>query len=271
MRWPSPWGEGFPGWHIECSVMSTKYLGDEFDIHGGGLDLIFPHHECEIAQAEGAGKGFARVWMHWNMLTLEGEKMAKSKDHFVTLADLFTEFDPIVVRFHLLRAHYRSVSDFSQEALHSSAQGLRRLREAHRLLRERGGEGAGDDAALTEYREAFAAAMEDDLNTPQAIAALFDAVREVHARGDDAAPEWSRGAAAAFETLLEGALGVPLEPAGSEDRKDLLAGVVEMLLEQRRHARTARDFATADAIRNRLEELGVTVEDSAEGSRWRLS
>jgi cysteinyl-tRNA synthetase len=151
--------------------MSTKYLGDEFDIHGGGLDLIFPHHECEIAQAEGAGKAFARVWMHWNMLTLEGEKMAKSKGHFVTLAHLFAEFDPIVVRFHLLRSHYRSVSEFSNEALHGSAQGLKRLREAHRLLREHGGAGPGEQDALDEYRQAFTKAMEDDLNTPQAVAA----------------------------------------------------------------------------------------------------
>lgn len=270
MRWPSPWGEGFPGWHIECSVMSTKYLGDEFDIHGGGLDLIFPHHECEIAQAEGAGKAFARVWMHWNMLTLEGEKMAKSKGHFVTLTDLFAEFDPIVVRFHLLRSHYRSVSDFSHEALHGSAQGLKRLREAHRLLRERGGEGAGDQDALDPYRQAFTKAMEDDLNTPQAIAALFDAVREVHANIDAASAEWSQGAATMFETLLEDALGVPVASSRAEDRGELVAGVVEMLLEQRQQARAARDFATSDLIRNRLEELGVAVEDSVEGSRWRL-
>ena len=271
MRWPSPWGEGFPGWHIECSVMSTKYLGDEFDIHGGGLDLIFPHHESEIAQAEAAGKPFARVWMHWNMLTLEGEKMAKSKGHFVTLEELFAEFDPIVVRFHLLRAHYRSVSEFSQESLHSSEQGLRRLRDAHRLLRERGGDGPGDDDALDGFRRAFAEAMDDDLNTPQAIAALFDAVREVHARGADASAEWSRGAAAMLETHLEEVLGVPVAAAGTDARADLLGGVVEMLLDQRRQARIARDFATADAIRNRLEDLGVTVEDAAEGSRWRLS
>ena len=271
MRWPSPWGEGFPGWHIECSVMSTKYLGDEFDIHGGGLDLIFPHHECEIAQAEGAGKGFARVWMHWNMMTLEGEKMAKSKGHFVTLSDLFEAFDPIVVRFHLLRAHYRSVTDFSEEALESSAQGLKRLREAHRRLRELGGEGPGDADALAERRTAFAAAMDDDLNTPQAIAALFDAVRDVHAQLDDASEAWARGAAGAFEDLLETVLGVPLAPAGPEDRQDLLAGVVDMLLEQRQQARVARDFATADAIRRRLADLGVEVEDSVEGSRWRLS
>lgn len=271
MRWPSPWGEGFPGWHIECSVMSTKYLGDEFDIHGGGLDLIFPHHECEIAQAEGVGKPFARVWMHWNMLTLEGEKMAKSKGHFVTLGDLFTDFDPIVVRFHLLGAHYRSVSDFSQEALHGSAQGLKRLREAHRLLRERGGEGPGDDESLAEFRESFTRAMEDDLNTPQAIAALFDAVREVHARGDAVTAEWARGAATLFERFLEGVLGVPVALTGAEVRESLLGGVVEMLLEQRQQARVARDFATADAIRNRLEDLGVAVEDGADGSRWRLS
>lgn len=276
MRWPSPWSEGFPGWHIECSVMSTKYLGDAFDIHGGGLDLIFPHHECEIAQAEGAGKEFARVWMHWNMLTLEGEKMAKSKGHFVTLAELFDQFDPIVVRFHLLRAHYRSVSEFSEEALQSSAQGLKRLRDAYRRMRELGGEGSGDEDSgdhevLGEHRAAFRAAMEDDLNTPQAIASLFDAVRDVHARGDDVEPAWARSAASFFETRLETVLGVPVASTGGERRSDLLSGVVEMLLEQRQQARVARDFATADAIRNRLADLGVEVEDSAEDSRWRLA
>ncbi len=272
MRWASPWGEGFPGWHIECSVMSTKYLGDEFDIHGGGLDLVFPHHECEIAQAQAAGKPFARVWMHWNMITLGGEKMAKSKNHFVTLADLFERYDPIAVRFHLLRSHYRSVTDFTDESLAASGQGLKRLLEAHAAAKERAGEAHGecDTTALQEYRAAFAAAMNDDLNTPQAIAALFDAAREVRRALDvGVTPAYAAGAAAFFEEFLGGVLGVPLNGTGF-DAGEAFEGVVEMLLELRQRARDRRDFAESDALRRRLEELGIEVEDTPEGSRWRL-
>ena len=181
MRWSSPWGEGYPGWHIECSVMSTKYLGDEFDIHGGGLDLLFPHHECELAQAHGAGKPFAHVWMHFNMITLDGEKMSKSKQHFVTLSELFETSDPLAVRFHLLRSHYRSILDFSEESLLASSQGLKRLLETYRDLTRRADESKADEDAFVKARAAFTAAMNDDLNTPQAIAVLFDTTREVNA------------------------------------------------------------------------------------------
>lgn len=270
MRWPSPWGEGFPGWHIECSAMSIKYLGDEFDIHGGGLDLVFPHHEAEIAQARGAGKPFARYWLHWNTITLEGEKMARSKGHFVTLAELFERFDPLAVRFHLLRSHYRSVTDFSEEALLASAQGLRRLQEVRRALPP--AEGAPVDDPLAEYRERFAAAMDDDLNTPEAIATLFDAAREVNrelAGGAD--PEYLRGARALFDDLLGGVLGLDAEEAGAVAADEqTLAGVVDLLLEERQRLRLERDFASADRLRQRLAELGISVEDTAEGTRWKL-
>ena len=274
MRWDSPWGEGFPGWHIECSVMSTTYLGDEFDIHGGGLDLVFPHHECEMAQARAAGKPFARSWLHWNMITLGGEKMAKSKNHFVSLAELFERYDPVAVRFHLLRSHYRSVSDFSEESLASSGQGLKRLREAFVAASEVAGTSAGqrDDTAFTGARSAFAAAMNDDLNTPQAIAALFDAAREARKALDDgASPAYAAGAAALFEELLQGVLGVTLTgSAGAGPAEVALAGVIDLLLEQRQLARDRRDFAESDRLRQRLEALGVQVEDGPEGSRWRL-
>ncbi len=270
MRWPSPWGEGFPGWHLECSVMSTKYLGDEFDIHGGGLDLIFPHHECEIAQARAAGKPFARVWLHWNMITLEGEKMAKSKNHFVTLAQLFERYDPVAVRFHLLRSHYRSVSDFSDDSLTASAQGLRRLRETYRLVSEGAGETA-EPGAFEAARAAFAEAMNDDLNTPQALAVLFDAARDINrALEAGASPAYRAAARALFDELLDGVLGVPPTADALGQSHDLLDGLVGMLLEERQRARARRDFATADAMRARLEELGIEVEDTAEGSRWKL-
>ncbi|UCH24574.1 MAG: cysteine--tRNA ligase [Trueperaceae bacterium] len=273
MRWPSPWGEGFPGWHLECSVMSTKYLGDRFDIHGGGLDLIFPHHECELAQARAAGMPFANTWIHWNMLTLEGEKMAKSKDHFVTLEALFSRYDPLAVRFHLLRSHYRSVSDFSEESLKSSSQGLQRLVDAFSELTRNDDESEGDHQIFAAFRRDFAAAMNDDLNTPKAIAVLFDAVREVHRRLElGAEPGFATAGKAFFAHHLVDVLGVARSDRSADTQADegLVDGLITMLLEQRHAARLRRDFSAADAIRERLATHGVVVEDTAEGSRWKL-
>lgn len=272
MRWPSPWGEGFPGWHIECTAMSTKYLGDEFDIHGGGLDLVFPHHEAEIAQAEAAGKPFARYWLHWNMITLAGEKMAKSKNHFVPLEQLFSEYDPLVVRFHLLRSHYRSVSDFSEEGLLSSEQGLKRLRETYRNARHGLTEASeAEGAAFEPFRERFRTAMNDDLNTPQAIAVLFDASREVNRELEAGAGEgYKAGAVRLFDDLLAGVLGVPTAEEDLVDAMAAVEGLVEMVLQERQRARARRDFSTADEIRARLTELGVSIEDTPQGSRWKL-
>jgi len=267
MRWPSPWGEGFPGWHIECSVMSTKYLGDEFDIHGGGLDLVFPHHECELAQAGGAGKGFARYWLHWNMLTLGGEKMSKSKGHVVDLATLFERIDPMVVRFHLLRSHYRSISDFAPEALDASAAGLRRLRTAYASWPSHAGAGTPSEA-WSEARARFAAALDSDLNTPEAIAVLFDVARDANKARDAGELGCAAAARALFDELLAGVLGVAVSGARADDEV-LLSDVVALLLEQREAARRRRDFAAADLVRDRLAELGVQVEDTAEGPRWR--
>ncbi|MFN2322728.1 MAG: cysteine--tRNA ligase [Trueperaceae bacterium] len=267
MRWPSPWGVGFPGWHLECSVMSTKYLGDEFDIHGGGLDLVFPHHECELAQARAAGKPFARTWMHWNMLTLDGEKMSKSKGHVVELMALFERHDPTAVRFHLLRSHYRSVSDFADDALTSSVQGLRRLRAAHATWRAAGGS-VPDEDPFEAARARFAEAMNDDLHTPEAIAVLFDVVREANRALEAGDRGVAAAAAALLDELLHGVLGVPCEAGGAEDA-DLLTGVTDLVLDARQAARKQRDFGTADAIRERLEELGIVVEDTSDGARWR--
>ncbi|HEX7004650.1 MAG TPA: cysteine--tRNA ligase [Trueperaceae bacterium] len=272
MRWPSPWGPGYPGWHLECSAMSTKYLGDEFDIHGGGLDLIFPHHECELAQARAAGKPFARYWMHWNMLTLGGEKMAKSKGLVVALDELFREYDPLAVRFHLLRSHYRSVSDFSEESLLSSTQGLRRLQDLYRQLRDAPG-GAVAGSTLGHYRDRFTEAMNDDLNTPQAVASLFDAAREINRTLETGAgSDYLAEARSLFDDLFVGVLGLfPVEDGAAETvDQEVLGGVIDLLLEQRHQARLRRDFQAADTIRDRLADLGVTVEDSAEGSRWKL-
>ena len=281
MRWNSPWGEGFPGWHLECSVMSTKYLGDEFDIHGGGLDLIFPHHESEIAQAHAAGQPFARIWTHWNMITLSGEKMAKSKDHFVTLDKLFERFDPIAVRFHLLRSHYRSVSDFTEESLTASAQGLARLTDTYRMVatdaattdQDAAEPPARDDAPFVAYRAAFSEAMNDDINTPRAIAALFDAARDIRKAVDEGAgAAYRAGAVALFDEMLDGVLGVPPVAKGDADSAGAaLDGAIALILEQRQQARERRDFATSDVLRDRLEELGVSIEDGPDGSRWKVT
>jgi len=275
MRWPSPWGEGFPGWHIECSVMSTKYLGDEFDIHGGGLDLIFPHHECEIAQAKAAGKGFANYWMHWNFITLSGEKMAKSKGHFKTLEELFAEYDPMVIRFNLLGSHYRSVSDFSPEGLYASEQGLKRIRDAYaeidRLL---DAEVTVDESLFVDFRQRFADSMNDDLNTPQAVAVIFDAVREINGKLESADATYLSSAKHFLETYVDGIFGVLRDSgsvATSEDGNDMLDGLVHLVNEQRQEARKRRDFGTADQIRDRLSEIGIVIEDTPEGSRWKLN
>lgn len=273
MRWSSPWGEGFPGWHLECSVMSTKYLGDEFDVHGGGLDLIFPHHECEIAQARGAGKPFARTWMHWNMLTLGGEKMSKSKGHVVELAPLFEQHAPDVVRFHLLRSHYRSVSDFGEEALAASEGGLRRLRDAARVAREVAGDASPDGGYAAEARAAFDAAMNDDLATPQALAALFDLARDVNRDASHLTPEQAADAATTFASRLGSVLGVaPVDDAATEGAaaRARFDGLVAMVLDARQAARERRDFETADALRDRLEALGLEIEDTPDGPRVRV-
>jgi len=212
MEWDSPWGVGFPGWHIECSAMAAKYLGPYFDIHCGGEDHIPVHHTNEIAQSEACYKTrLANFWMHGYFLVTSGEKMAKSKDHFVTLEELFADYDPLVVRFHLLRSHYRSVSDFSEEGLQASAAGLKRLREAYRNARHGLPEGVEADAQpFAAFRERFAAALDDDLNTPQAIAVLFDAARDVNrAVEEGASPAYRAGAIALLDELLGEVLGVP--------------------------------------------------------------
>lgn len=272
MRWDSPWGEGFPGWHLECTVMSTKYLGNEFDVHGGGLDLLFPHHECELAQARAAGASFARTWMHWNMITLHGEKMSKSKGHVVDLAELFTRHDPMDVRFHLLRSHYRSVSDFGEEALEASKAGLRRLRDARAACADTASDAAPDRSFGASAREAFSNAMNDDLGTPRAIAAMFDLVSKAYKAGDQLAPAEAADVVDVLDGSVGGVLGVRMDVesvAGSEAR-ERMDGLVRMVLEQREAARVRRDFAASDALREALHGLGIDVEDTATGPRFRM-
>ncbi|RIH87495.1 Cysteine--tRNA ligase [Meiothermus luteus] len=277
MRWSSPWGVGFPGWHIECSAMSLKYLGDGFDIHAGGVDLQFPHHEAEIAQAEAAGHTFARYWMHHYHVLLNGQKMAKSTGNFVTLAELRARHEPMYIRFYLLNSHYRSVLDFTDEGLEGAKNGYLRLLNAYREVRRRlpgapPGVHPGLEGALDRLEAEFAEALNDDLNTPQAIAAFFNFVTELNKTLlEQPGRESLARAERAFAELGEGVLGLfphrVLEQVGGA----LLQGLVELLLEMREEARRNRNFAQADRIRDRLAELGVLVEDTREGPKWRMN
>jgi len=267
--WPSPWGPGRPGWHIECSAMARRYLGDGFDIHAGGTDLVFPHHENEIAQAEAAtGRTFARLWLHNGLLHVGSEKMSKSLGNFVTLAEALDRYGPDVLRMFYLQVAYRSPVDLSEERLAEARAGLERWRAFLRGADGLEADGSGKDEA-ERVRERFVAAMEDDLSTPRAQAALFDAVTA----GNQHLEAGRAGQAAALRDVvreLAGVLGYTLATdAGGADAA-LLDGLVRELLELRAEARAARDFATGDRIRDRLAALGVVVEDRPDGPRWHL-
>ena len=277
MRWESPWGVGFPGWHIECSAMSLKYLGEGFDIHGGGLDLQFPHHEAEIAQAEAAGHPFARYWMHNNMLTIGGEKMSKSKGNFTTIRELLAVHDPMVVRFLLVSSHYRSVTEFSEEAFTSARSGYRRLTEAlgeieRRLPTAPAGSDAALDAKIAAHVLAFEDALRDDFNTPKAVAALFGLTTDMNAalgRGDVPRDTLER-ARAAYLGLGGGVLGLFAGSVDSrQDDTEVVSALMELVLKARQNYRLQKQYAAADELRDTLTAVGVTVEDTKEGARWR--
>ncbi len=272
--WESPWGPGRPGWHIECSAMAMKYLGETFDVHAGGADLIFPHHENEIAQSEGAtGKPFARYWLHNGMLNLAGEKMAKSTGRIVDLEGAIATHGGAAVRLFYLRAHYRSPLEFSEDLLADAASAMERLRS----FRRRAGEATSEPQMRA--MAAFTAAMDDDFNTPVALAALFDVVREGNRwldRGEDA-DEW----VAAFDAMAD-VLGLDISEASLEDLRGPLVGladrfgvevddpavVIDALMARRREARDERDWATADGIRDELAALGIVLEDGPDGTSW---
>jgi cysteinyl-tRNA synthetase len=276
MRWNSPWGEGFPGWHIECSAMALKYLGEGFDIHAGGLDLQFPHHEAEIAQTEGAGYTFARYWLHGNMLTINGEKMSRSKGNFLTLEDFYQDHDPLILRFIYVSSQYRSIAEVSDDSIKAAESALSRLREARREIIRKletavDGNDVALDAKIAAFRLEFETAMDDDFNTPEALAALFGLTREMNGAGK-VAHGTLEGALAAFDDLGEGVLG--LFPAGSDNagnmNEELLGGLLEIAIDARKTYRLNRDFHKSDALRERLKELGVQLEDTVEGTRWKL-
>ncbi len=280
MRWPSPWGWGFPGWHTECSVMSTKYLGQPFDIHGGGVENKFPHHECEIAQAEAAaGVPFCHYWLHNGMLMVKGEEMHKSLGNFVTLREAFKQYSPLAIRFFILGSHYRSPLDFSETALQAASKGLERIHGAVQAVRERlawaeSGELDEEFAAkLAEYKRRFIEAMDDDFNTAVAISVLFDLTREVNIlldSGETVSRETLEAIDNLYRELGGDVLGIipdefPTRVAGLEEP------LIELLIETRAKLREAQRWDLADEIRARMAELGIVLEDRPEGTRWRIS
>lgn len=279
MRWTSPWGTGFPGWHLECSAMSTKYLGETFDIHGGGMDLMFPHHECEIAQSVSAcGHDAARVWMHNNMITINGQKMGKSLGNFITLEELFMgthkileqAYSPMTIRFFVLQAHYRSTLDFSNEALQAAEKGLDRLMNAVETLAKIK-PSATSTVDITDLERRYAEAMNDDLNSPIVISVLFDWVRLINQLNDGAQTinaEDLDNLRKTVNTIVFDVLGLRNEK--SAESSDMLSPLVNMLLDMRMQAKENKDWATSDKIRNQLTDIGIRVKDRKDGYDWEI-
>ena len=282
MHWPSPWSEGFPGWHLECSAMGTKYLGEEFDIHGGGMDLLFPHHECEIAQSVAAlGKETVKHWMHNNMITINGQKMGKSLGNFITLEQFFTgehallsqPFSAMTIRFFILQAHYRSTVDFSSEALVASEKGLQRLMEAYDNLNKLTAS-ATSTVDVKGIREKCYEAMNDDLNSPIVISYLFDATRSINTVLSGAATisaEDLEELKAVFNLFLFDILGMTKTEESSSANLEVYGKAIDLLLQMRIDAKANKDWATADKIRNELTALGFEIKDTKEGFEWKLN
>lgn len=286
MRWPSPWSDGFPGWHCECTAMGRKYLGDHFDIHGGGMDLVFPHHECEIAQAVASqGDQMVHYWMHNNMITINGQKMGKSLGNFITLGEFFQgthkslaqPYSPMTIRFFILQAQYRSTVDFSNEALQASEKGLARLMDGYKNLSRITPVANGNTGMsfVDELTKNCYAAMNDDLNTPIAIGHLFDACRTINSivdGKDTITPDALEALTGLFHTFCFDILGLKEEIGNENGREEAFGKVVDLLLEQRKKAKANKDWTTADQIRDELKALGFDIMDTKDGSfTWKLN
>ncbi|MCA1747886.1 MAG: cysteine--tRNA ligase, partial [Bacteroidales bacterium] len=281
MQWSSKWGKGYPGWHLECSAMSAKYLGETIDIHGGGMDLLFPHHECEIAQnVAGYGQERVKYWMHNNMITINGQKMGRSLGNFITLDQLFTgdhklleqPYDPMTIRFFILQAHYRSTLDFSNDAINASGKGLQRLHAAIKVLEKIEPSSSGVVNAI-ELQEKCEAAMCDDLNTPLMISALFDGVRlinSLHEKRIKIDLENLDLLKNIYTTYVYEVLGLkPDSSAASET--SVQEQLIEYILRLRQSAKEQKDFKTADQIRDTLQNMGVIIKDRKDGVDWEIS
>lgn len=282
MKWNSPWGKGFPGWHIECTAMGRKYLGTSFDIHGGGMDLVFPHHECEIAQAVATeGHEIVHTWMHNNMITVNGQKMGKSLGNFITLEQFFSgdhpaldeAYDPMTIRFFILQAHYRSTVDFSNEALKSSQKGLERLLDAYASL-EKITPVSESTETLPPFEEKCYEALNEDLNSAKVIAELFDAARLINtAKNGDLklTTDQLSSLKGLFETFLFDILGIlPKGAAGASGHREAFDGAMELLLSLRQEAKANKDWAKSDKIRDELTRLGFVIKDTKEGTEWKI-
>jgi cysteinyl-tRNA synthetase len=281
LRWPSPWGWGFPGWHIECSAMSTKYLGETFDIHGGGIDNIFPHNECEIAQAEAVThQTFARYWLLTGSLSLEGVKMSKSLGNTLTIQDALKRWPAQAIRYFILSSHYSNPIDFSDEAIEAAHKGLNRLLVPVRAVRDRlrtatdTNDAADFTTALDQHRAALTAAMDENFNAPAALGILSQLTTDVNTLLGSGQPI-GRQTLTAIDQLYRDfggtVLGIIPDEFQPESNAELLDGLVQMLTEMRTEARAAKDFKRSDQIRDRLAELGVTLEDGRDGTTWRLN
>ena len=300
MRWPSPWSDGFPGWHLECSAMSEKYLGKVFDIHGGGMDLMFPHHECELAQNTASrGCGGVRYWMHNNMITINGKKMGKSYGNFITLEELFNgthpllvqAYSPMTVRFFILQAHYRSTLDFSNDALQAAEKGLKRVMQAAKDIHEMAGHPAvelpygkfvtdiapehfdTDNPAIADICEKTYESLCDDLNTPIALSYIFEAVKIINTAKDGKIKLSQKDMdiiAVLFDDVVSGVLGLKDEENEGGKAGQIIDGLMTMVLEQRKAAKANKDWATSDKIRDELNALGIHIKDTKDGTEWTL-
>ena len=277
MRWDSPWSNGFPGWHMECSAMSRKYLGESFDIHGGGMDLLFPHHESEIAQSNAAnGKDAVKYWMHNNMITVDGQKMGKSLNNFITLDEFFSgkhsalekAYSPMTIRFFLLQAHYRSTLDFSNAALQAAEKGMNKLFTTYNLI---GKLPVAEKSTVDvrKFRELCLTAINDDFNSPILIAHLFDLVKvvnQVNDKKESLSKEDADFVKSIFDDFLFEILGMKQET--SSDNTQLVDYLMQTMLEIRQNAKMNKDWATADKIRDELAKLNIQIKDTKDGAEW---